>query len=205
MVPRVGNAFRNSKKNYLSVPQKSSFLAIIFLICGCRVLLSGALLSGGLFPARITQKYKSSPGKILATYYKVFLFSSMFHGPEFRVVFSSAEWFGTKFREFASILFHGTEFRAFFSSEEWVRNGIPRFCVPRNRRNSVGIDQFSAYSVFRGIIFLLEIANPTGGCLGMAIPEAGWDSTSATKLDVTTVRNLYLSFATILFLITHYL
>jgi hypothetical protein len=42
--------FRNSQKNDLSVPQKSS--------------LSGTLLQGGLFPARITQKYKSNPGKI---------------------------------------------------------------------------------------------------------------------------------------------
>jgi hypothetical protein len=84
----------------------------------------------------------------------------------FCVVFCSAEWFRTEFREFASIFwFHGTEFRLVFSSEEWfgtelwefasifvprngipshflfrgrVRNGIPRFSVPRNNRNSVG-------------------------------------------------------------------
>jgi hypothetical protein len=92
--------FRNSQKNYLSVAQKSSFLAVFLKFVASRVLLSGALLPGDLFPARITLKYKSSPGKILATYYKVFLFSSMFLGTEFRVVFSSAEWFGTKFREF---------------------------------------------------------------------------------------------------------
>jgi hypothetical protein len=88
-------------------------------------------------------------------------------GKEFRVVFSSAEWFGTEFRECASTVFwfHGTEFRDVFSSAEgfgtelWdfasifvprngipsyflfrgrVRNGIPRFSVPRNSRNSVG-------------------------------------------------------------------
>ncbi len=89
------------------------------------------------------------------------------HGKEFRVVFSSAVWFGTEFRECASTVFwfHGTEFRDVFSSaegfgtESWdfasifvprnripsyflfrgrVRNGIPRFSVPRNSRNSVG-------------------------------------------------------------------
>jgi hypothetical protein len=36
-------------------------------------------------------------------------------------VFCSAEWFRTEFREIASILFHGTEFRAIFSSEERFR------------------------------------------------------------------------------------
>jgi hypothetical protein len=57
----------------------------------------------------------------------------LFHGTEFRVVFSSAEGFGTEFREF---LFHGTA-------------GIP---------SELTIS--SVYSVFRGIIFLSEIPNP---------------------------------------------
>ncbi len=35
-------------------------------------------------------------------------------------------------------LFNGTEFRVVFSSVGRVRNGIPRFSVPRNSRNSVG-------------------------------------------------------------------
>jgi hypothetical protein len=43
----------------------------------------------------------------------------LLHGKEFRVVFSSAEWFGTEFREFASILV--------------PRNGIPS-CVLFRRR-----------------------------------------------------------------------
>jgi hypothetical protein len=58
----------------------------------------------------------------------------LFHGTEFRVVFSSAEGFGTEFRNF---LFRGT-------------TGIPS-----------EITICSAYSVFRGIIFLSEIPNPT--------------------------------------------
>jgi hypothetical protein len=92
-------------------------------------------------------------------------FYFLLHGKEFRVVFSSAERFGKEFRELASILVHGTEYRAVFSSVEgfgtelcefasifalrnripsyflfWrrVRNGIPRFSVLRNNRNSVG-------------------------------------------------------------------
>jgi hypothetical protein len=55
------------------------------------------------------------------------------HGMEFRIVFSSAEGFGTEFREF---LFRGTA-------------GIP---------SEITICSF--YSVFRGIIFLSEIPNP---------------------------------------------
>ncbi len=84
---------------------------------------------------------------------------------KFRVVFSSAEWLGTEFREFASILVprngipscaasaegFGTElweFAAIFDPRNGipsyflfrgrVRIGIPRFSVTRNNRNSVG-------------------------------------------------------------------
>jgi hypothetical protein len=60
----------------------------------------------------------------------------LFNGTEFRVVFSSAEGFGTEFREF---LFRGIA-------------GIP---------SEIAI--CSVYSVFRGIIFLSEIPNPTCG------------------------------------------
>jgi hypothetical protein len=55
---------------------------------------------------------------------------------EFRVIFSSAERFGTEFRHF---LFRGT-------------TGIPS-----------EITICFVYSVFRGIIFLSEIPNPSGG------------------------------------------
>ncbi len=59
------------------------------------------------------------------------------HGTEFRVVFSSAEGFGTEFRDF---LFRGIA-------------GIPS-----------EITLCSVYSVFRGIIFLSEIPNPSKYC-----------------------------------------
>ena len=52
----------------------------------------------------------------------------LLHGKEFRVVFSSAEWFGTEFREFASILVSRTEFRVVFSSAKWVQNRIMGVC-----------------------------------------------------------------------------
>jgi hypothetical protein len=75
-----------------------------------------------------------------------------FHGTEFRVVFSSAEGFGTEFREFS---------------------------VPRNSRNSVGNNHlFRLFRLPRNN-FLSEIPNPTGtrthashinGCNG-PVPE----------------------------------
>jgi hypothetical protein len=61
-------------------------------------------------------------------------FYFLFHGTEFRVISSSAEGFGTEFRDF---LFRGT-------------TGIPS-----------EITLCSVYSVFRGIIFLSEIPNPS--------------------------------------------
>ena len=68
------------------------------------------------------------------------------HGTEFRVVFSSAEGFGTDFRDF---LFRGIA-------------GIPS-----------DITLCSVYSVFRGIIFLSEIPNPSASWPFMA---AFWKS-----------------------------
>ncbi len=65
----------------------------------------------------------------------------LFHGTEFRVISSSAEGFGTEFRDF---LFRGT-------------TGIP---------SEITIS--SVYSVFHGIIFLSEIPNPTTDTLYVA-------------------------------------
>jgi hypothetical protein len=89
----------------------------------------------------------------------------LLHGKEFRLVFSSAEWFKRNSENLHLLWFHGTEFLVvFFSAESfttelwefastfvpqngipscflfpgWVKNGIPRFSVPRNNRNSVG-------------------------------------------------------------------
>jgi hypothetical protein len=69
------------------------------------------------------------------------LFLFLVHGMEFRVVFSSAEGFGTEFRDF---LFRGTI-------------GIPS-----------EITICSVYSVFRGIIFFTEIPNPSRNLLSYA-------------------------------------
>jgi hypothetical protein len=71
----------------------------------------------------------------------------MFHLTEFRYVFSSAEWFGTKFQEFCSNLFHGTEFRAFFSPRNGFGTEFRDFSVSSSRRNSIGINQF--FRLFR--------------------------------------------------------
>ncbi len=52
----------------------------------------------------------------------------LFHGTEFRVVFSSAEGFGREFREIASIFVPWTEFGVFFLFPWRVWKGIPRAC-----------------------------------------------------------------------------
>ncbi len=71
----------------------------------------------------------------------------LFHGTEFQVVFSSTVWFRTEFREFAS----------FFLSE---RNSVS-FLFPGTAGIPPEQTNCSVYSVFRGIILLSEIANPT--------------------------------------------
>ncbi len=59
------------------------------------------------------------------------------------------------FERLLLILFHGAEFWAFVSSVEWFGTEFREFSVPRNSCNS------AFHSVFRGIIFLSEIANPS--------------------------------------------
>ena len=89
--------------------------------------------------------------------------SILFHGTEFRV-FSSAEWFGTEFQLFASIFVPQNGSPSCFLFRRMVQNGITRACfyfwpffssaerfgtelrefsVPRNSRNSAGINQMS--------------------------------------------------------------
>jgi hypothetical protein len=109
----------------------------------------------------------------------------LFHGMEFRVVFSSEEWFGTVFQVFASIfvprngipsfflfhgmvqngipqvlllnLSHGTEFRAFFP----LGNGSERNSESFTFCGTAGIPleqtNCSVYSVFRGTIFCWKL------------------------------------------------
>jgi hypothetical protein len=60
----------------------------------------------------------------------------LFHGTEFRVVFSSAEWFRMKFRELLLFVFHCTKFQTFFSSAEFRE-----FSVPRNNWNFAETNQ----------------------------------------------------------------
>ncbi len=52
----------------------------------------------------------------------------LFHGTKFRVVFSSAEWLGMEFREFASFFVPGYWIPSIFLWRGKVQNGIPRVC-----------------------------------------------------------------------------
>ncbi len=99
------------------------------------------------------------------------------HGTEFRVVFSSAEEFGREFRDFASIFGLLNGILSCFLIRGRVRNGIPRFCSAAGIPPEITI--YFVYSVFRGIIFLSEIPNPTCALLmiegggGTTIWQAG--------------------------------
>ncbi len=82
------------------------------------------------------------------------------HRKEFRVVFSSAEVIGRKFREFASFFVQWNGIPSCFLFRGRVRNGIPRLSVPRNSRNSVGNNHlFRLFRLPRNY-FLSEIPNP---------------------------------------------
>ncbi len=62
-----------------------------------------------------------------------------FHGTEFRVVSLPQKGsFGTELWEFASIFVPRNGIPSYFVFRGRVRNGIPRFSVSRNNRNSVG-------------------------------------------------------------------
>ncbi len=78
-----------------------------------------------------------------------------FHGTEFRVVFSSVKWFGTESCEFASIFVPRNGIPSYFLFRGRARNGIPRFSVPRNNRNSVGNDHlFRLFRLPRNYFFV---------------------------------------------------
>ncbi len=70
-------------------------------------------------------------GKQIILFYSILFYSIqeslllfLFHGTEFRAVFSSAEWFGMKWMSFASIFVPQYEIPSIFLG--MVRNGIPR-------------------------------------------------------------------------------
>ncbi len=84
----------------------------------------------------------------------------LFHGMQFWAFFSSAEWFVTEFREFASIFVPLYIIPSIFLFHGLVRNGIPRVFSSRNSRNSEGTNQLFRLFRLPRIIFLSEIANP---------------------------------------------
>jgi hypothetical protein len=98
-----------------------------------------------------------------------------FHGTEFRVVFSSAEGFGTELWEFASIFVSRNGIPSCFLFRGRVRNGIPRFSVPRNNRNSVGKNHlFRLFRLPRNYFFVGN-SQPYIGCYSILgkVPHGG--------------------------------
>jgi hypothetical protein len=87
----------------------------------------------------------------------------LFHGTEFRVVFSFTESFRTEFREFAcffvTVLVRNSEH---FSFQQNAGTEFREFSVPRNSQNSIGNDHlFHLFHRPRDYFFLSEIPNPT--------------------------------------------
>jgi hypothetical protein len=88
------------------------------------------------------------------------------YGKEFRVVFSSAEGFGTEFREYASIFVPRNGIPSCFLFSGRVRNGIPEVSVPRNSRNSVGNKHlFRLFRLPRNYFFVGN-SQPYSGSVG---------------------------------------
>ena len=88
----------------------------------------------------------------------------LFHGTEFRFVFSSAEMFGREFREFAYIFVQQNGIPNFFSSAEGLGTEFREFSVPRKSRNSVGSNHLFRLFRLPRKYFLSEIPNPNA-CL----------------------------------------
>ncbi len=83
-----------------------------------------------------------------------------FHGTEFRVGFSSAEWFGTEFQVFCFYFCFTVQNSKHLAPPEWFGTEFREFPVPRNSRNSAGTNQlFRQFRLPRNN-FLSEIANP---------------------------------------------
>jgi hypothetical protein len=108
----------------------------------------------------------------------------LFHGTEFRALFSSAEWFGTGFLDLASIFVTRNGIPVIFLFREMVQTGISRVCfyfcstvqnsrhfslqrngsernsdvffVPRNSRNSAGTNHRNCQPYFQDRSLLEE-------------------------------------------------
>jgi hypothetical protein len=90
---------------------------------------------------------------------KFFLFQKWF-GTEFRGFFSSENGLERNSEGFSRLKIVGKGIPRVFLSQEMVRNGIPRFFLPRNRRNSDGTAACSVLFHFPRNTFLSENGNP---------------------------------------------
>jgi hypothetical protein len=115
------SAEKNILKIDLSKPQ-------YFEICGCRVVLwvggwgGGGEGVGAILLANINYCVSSSVKFSEQNSENLLLF--LFHGAEFRAVFSSTKCSGTKFRKFASIFVPRDEILSYFFFRELLQNQI---------------------------------------------------------------------------------
>ncbi len=142
-IPRKNEVLRNSHRPASMITLTSN---TIIEILGCRVLCWAGSSSGEWLGTEFRQfgsiffPRNGIPScflfwwRIRKGIMRVFFYFCI-HGKEFRVVFSSAEVFGREFREFASIFVQRNGIPSCFLFRGRVRNGIPRFSVPRNSQN----------------------------------------------------------------------
>ncbi len=139
-IPRKSEVLRNSHRTASMIILTSN---AIIEILGCRVLCWAGFSSAEWFGTEFRQcasiffTLNRIPSCFLFRWriwkgiLRVFFYFCI-NGKEFGVVFSSAEVFGRVFREFVSIFVLRNGIPSCFLFRGRVRNGIPRFSVPRN-------------------------------------------------------------------------
>jgi hypothetical protein len=154
---RNGTEWNSAEKITFTKQQQNNLTK--WFVCTSKVVFSDTIIE--IFGCRVLFWVGFSSTEWFGTAFREFISIFWNSGKEFRAVFSSAEWFGTEIENLHLFWFPGTEFRVVFSSEEefgtelWefasifvprngipsyflfyrkVRNGIPRFSVPRTNR-----------------------------------------------------------------------
>ena len=131
---RIRVQFYKTDKNDLSILQKSSFMTL-FLKFWAAVSCSEQFLFRGLVRNGIPRVCFY----ICSTERNSELFSLPLKGSEKNSETLISFWFhGKEFRDFDSVFVQRNGILSSFLFRGRVRNGIPRFSVPRNSRNSVG-------------------------------------------------------------------
>ena len=101
-------------------------------------------------------------------------------------LFSLPRGFGTEFREFASIFVRRNGIPRCFLFRGRIRNGIPRFSVQRNSRNSVGNNHLFRLVI---VIVIVRKAFNSPSCVLLEVAETScWDLVATGQIFRTIAR-----------------